>query len=272
MKIGFLGGGNMATAMIGGMIAQGFAPQDILAADIDPQARARLAQDFGIVTGATASEVASRSECLVFAVKPQQLRVVAAEVAAAAGPQLVVSIAAGIVTKDLARWLGDHTRIVRVMPNTPALLRAGISAAFPTAGVSADDRAEVDAMLGAVGKVLWVDDESLLDGVTAVSGSGPAYAFYLIEAMQQAAAQLGFTPDQARLLSIETVLGAAKLAAASPETAATLRARVTSKGGTTERAVNILEAREVKDHIVEAILGAADRSKELGTLLGKDTP
>lgn len=262
----------MASAMIGGMIAEGFSPQDILAADIDPQARERLARDFGIVTGATATEVASRSECLVFAVKPQQLRVVASEVAASAGSQLVVSIAAGIATKDLARWLGDHSRIVRVMPNTPALLRAGISAAYPMAGVSSEDRAQVDGMLGAVGKVLWVEDESLLDGVTAVSGSGPAYAFYLIEAMQQAAARLGFTPEQARLLSIETVLGAAKLAAASPESAATLRARVTSKGGTTERAVSILEAREVGNHIVEAILGAAERSKELGILLGKDTP
>jgi pyrroline-5-carboxylate reductase len=272
LKIGFLGGGNMASALIGGMIAQGWAPADILAADIDAGARERLAGSFGIFTAASASEIAAASDCLVFAVKPQQLRTVAAEVATDARRQLIVSIAAGILTRDLGRWLGGHDRIVRVMPNTPALLRAGISAAFATAGVSPDDKSRTDALLSAVGKVIWVDDEGLLDGVTAVSGSGPAYAFYLIEAMQEAAARLGFDAEQARLLSIETVLGAAKLAAASDETAATLRARVTSKGGTTERAVSVLDTREVKAHMVEAILAAADKSRELGAMLGKDAP
>lgn len=260
----------MASALIGGMIAQGWAPADILAADIDPGARERLAGGFGIVTSPSPSEIAAKSDCLVFAVKPQQLRTVAADVAGAARHPLIVSIAAGILTRDLDRWLGGHDRIVRVMPNTPALLRAGISAAFATQGVSPDDRSRVDAVLGAVGKVLWVSDEALLDGVTAVSGSGPAYAFYLIEAMQEAAVRLGFDAEQARLLSIETVLGAARLAAASDETAATLRARVTSKGGTTERAVSVLDAREVKAHMIEAILAAAERSRELGAMLGRD--
>ncbi|MBI1394344.1 MAG: pyrroline-5-carboxylate reductase [Betaproteobacteria bacterium] len=270
MKVGFAGGGNMASAMIGGLLAEGWSRDDLCAADVDENARARLEREFGIRTAASAAEVAAGVDCIVLAVKPQVLRVVAQEVAQAVGDRLVVSIAAGIRTTDLARWLGGHRRIVRVMPNTPALLRAGVSAAYAMPDVGADERASVGDLLGAVGKVLWVDSEPMLDGVTAVSGSGPAYVFYLIEAMQAAARELGFSEEDARLLSVETVLGAAKLAEASPETAATLRQRVTSRGGTTERALESLETHQVGAHLVQAILAAAERSRELGDALGQD--
>lgn len=270
MKVAFLGGGNMASAMIGGLLAKGWQPSEIIAVDIDEAARARLVREFGVSTTADPVAAVRQAECVLFAVKPQQMRAVATQVAPEVAGRLVVSIAAGIRTADLARWLNGHPRIVRVMPNTPALLRAGISAAFPTHEVSPTDRSFADSLLGAIGKVLWVDQESQMDGVTAVSGSGPAYIFYLIEAMEAAAADLGFTPEAARLLAMETTLGAAKLAASSPESAAVLRARVTSKGGTTERAVSILDARDVRSHIREAIRGAAERSRELGDQFGQD--
>lgn len=270
MKVAFLGGGNMASAMIGGLLAKGWQASQIIAVDIDEAARARLEREFGVSTTADAVQAVRQAECVLFAVKPQQMRTVAAQVAPDVAGRLVISIAAGIRTGDLARWLKGHARIVRVMPNTPALLRAGISAAFPTAAVSPSDRMFTDDLLGAVGKVLWLDDESQMDGVTAVSGSGPAYIFYLIEAMEAAAADLGFAPEAARLLALETTLGAARLAASSPDSAAVLRARVTSKGGTTERAVSILDARDVKSHVREAIRGAAERSRELGDQFGRD--
>jgi pyrroline-5-carboxylate reductase len=272
VRIGFLGGGNMATAMMSGLLAQGWQAADLRAADVDPVACQRLRDSLGIVATDQPSEVVAASDWVVLAVKPQQLRPLCRDIAGAARDRLVVSIAAGIRTAELTRWLDGHERIVRVMPNTPALLRAGMTGAFALAAVSATERRQIDELLGAVGKVLWVEQESRLDGVTAVSGSGPAYAFYLIEAMQEAAGRLGFSPEEARRLSVETLLGAARLAAASEEPAATLRARVTSKGGTTERAIGVMEAHAVKSHLVEAILAAAERSRELGDLLGRDEP
>lgn len=270
MKIAFIGGGNMASAMIGGLLDQGVPPADLTVAEIDAAARERVARQFGVAAVATGPEAATGADCVLFAVKPQQMRPVVAGVAAQCAGALVVSIAAGIRTDDLSRWLGGHDRIVRVMPNTPALIRAGISGAFARPGVDAAQRAAVDGLLAAIGKVVWVEREDLLDAVTAVSGSGPAYAFYLIEAMQAAAEKLGFTPEAARLLGVQTVLGAARLADASPEPAAVLRQRVTSKGGTTERALGMLEAAGVKAAFVEAIEGAAQRSRELGDAFGKD--
>ena len=272
VRIGFLGGGNMATAMMSGLLAKGWQAADLRVADVDAAARQRLHDTLGIFATERPSEVVASSDWVVLAVKPQQLRLLCREIAQPARDRLVVSIAAGIRTADLSRWLDGHERIVRVMPNTPALLRAGMTGAFALPAVAATERHQVDELLGAVGKVLWVEQESRLDGVTAVSGSGPAYAFYLIEAMQEAAGRLGFSPDEARQLSVETLLGAARLAAASEEPAATLRARVTSKGGTTEQAISVMEAHAVKSHMVEAILAAAERSRELGDLLGGDEP
>ena len=270
MKIAFIGGGNMANAIIGGLLQQGASPADLRVAEIDPDARERIAATLGVVAVASGAEAAEGAECLILAVKPQQMRPAVAAVSAACVDAIVVSIAAGIRTADLSRWLGGHDRIVRVMPNTPALIRSGISAAFALPGVTASDREAVHGLLAAVGQVLWVDDEGKLDAVTALSGSGPAYAFYLIEAMQEAARKLGFDAAAARTLSVHTVLGAAKLAEASPETAAVLRERVTSKGGTTQRALEVLESRGAKAAFVEAIEAAAVRSRELGDAFGKD--
>jgi len=270
MKLAFIGGGNMASALIGGIIGQGGSPAEVQVAEIVPEAREQLQSTFGVTAVASAAEAAAGAECIVFAVKPQQMPDVARQLAEAARSALVVSIAAGIRTADLGRWLGGHERIVRVMPNTPALVGAGVSALFGLRAVNPDERAIVERLFAAVGKVLWVDREAQIDGVTAVSGSGPAYAFYLIESMEQAARQLGFDTGAARLLSVETVLGAAKLAEASPETVEVLRARVTSKGGTTERALSILEGHAVKQHFIEAILAAEARSRELGEAAGRD--
>jgi pyrroline-5-carboxylate reductase len=182
---------------------------------------------------------------------------------------LIVSIAAGIRAADLARWLNGHTRIVRVMPNTPALVLAGISGLYATAGISVDDRKQAESILGAVGESVWVERESDIDAVTAVSGSGPAYVFYFIEALEQAARELGLSADAARRLAIATFTGASKLAAQSNEDAATLRARVTSKGGTTERALASMENDKIKAAIVRAVKAADERSRELGDELGR---
>jgi pyrroline-5-carboxylate reductase len=182
--------------------------------------------------------------------------------------QLLVTIAAGIRTGDLSRWLGGYPQVVRVMPNTPALVLAGVSALYAMPEVSADDRRRAEAVLTAVGTTLWVDREELMDAVTAVSGSGPAYVYYFMEGMIQAAAELGLSPEQARQLTLETFHGAALLARQSSESPDVLRARVTSKGGTTERALESLETDAVKQSVVRAILQAAERSRELGKDLG----
>jgi pyrroline-5-carboxylate reductase len=258
----------MATALVGGLIAQGFPREDLAVADVSPEARARIVDQFGVRADADPAAAARDAQCVVFAVKPQQLRAVAEGLAGTVAPALVVTIAAGIRMADLGRWLGGHGRIVRVMPNTPALVRAGISAAVAAPAVGADDRAMVDRLLAAAGRVLWIEREELMDAVTAVSGSGPAYVFYLLEAMEQAALELGFDARAARLLSLETVLGAARLAAADDTDPAVLRARVTSRGGTTERAIGVLEAAGVRQHFVDAIKAAAERSRELGDALG----
>lgn len=258
----------MASALIGGLLAQGASAADIRVVDVMPAARERIWSQYGVAVFDSPALALDAVECVVLAVKPQQLREIAVGIAPLPDTCLVVTIAAGIRTGDLSRWLGGHARIVRAMPNTPALVRAGITAVYALPGVTSLERAAVEQTLQAAGKVLWVDHEGLLDAVTAVSGSGPAYAFYLIEAMQDAAMQLGLDPAAARALSVETVLGAARLAQASDEPAAVLRARVTSKGGTTERALSMLEARGVKQSVVDAIVAAEARSRELGDAFG----
>ena len=269
MRILFIGGGNMASALIGGMLQQGFQAGDIRVAEISAEARARLHSQFGVGVAA-AVDAAIGEDLVVLAVKPQQMHDVAAALRPHLRGQLILSIAAGIRTDDLARWLSGHRRIVRAMPNTPALLRAGISGMFAAPGTGIEDIQAAERVLQAVGAVVEVDREEQLDGVTAVSGSGPAYVFYFIEALQQAAGELGFSPEQARKLALETFSGAAKLAATSPDSVETLRARVTSKAGTTEAALKSMEAAGVKPRIVEAIHAAARRSRELGDEFGKN--
>ena len=269
MKITFLGGGNMATALIGGMLAQGCPADDIAVIEISEAARQRLQQTFAIRCHAAPDLSAMACDVLVLAVKPQQMREACALLRDQSHKPLIISIAAGLRLADISRWLGGHRRLVRAMPNTPALIGAGVTGLFAFPEVSETERLGAERILQAVGSTLWVADETHIDAVTAISGSGPAYAFLLIEAMQAAAGELGFTPQQGRQLAIETVLGAARLAVHSDETAAVLRERVTSKGGTTEAALKVMGERGVKEAIVAGALAAEARSRELGEQLGE---
>jgi pyrroline-5-carboxylate reductase len=268
MKITFIGGGNMASALAGGLIKKGWSAADIRAVDIDPRARERLARELGIATYGDLQTATQGTDCIVFAVKPQQIREVAEIVQPLVGGALVITIAAGIRAADLSRWLGGHSRIVRAMPNTPALALAGMTGLYTSGETSAEDRERAEQILGAAGTTLWVTDEEQMDAITAVSGSGPAYVFYFLEALEEAATRLGFNASAARTLALETFRGAVKLACESTESAATLRARVTSKGGTTERALAELDERSVRQAIVSAVAAAEARSRELGAALG----
>ena len=268
MNITFIGGGNMATAIIGGLLQRGWDRKTLRAVEILSAAREKLEQSLHIQTFPAVSAEALQCDCAVLAIKPQQMREVAAQLAPLLGNLLVITIAAGVRGSDLSRWLGGHQRIVRVMPNTPALVLAGISGLYALPDVSAEDRQRAESILGAVGATVWVERESDIDAVTAVSGSGPAYVFYFIEALDQAARELGISAPTARQLAIATFTGASKLAAQSTEDVATLRARVTSKGGTTERALASMEADAVKAAIMRAVKAAAERSLELGDELG----
>jgi pyrroline-5-carboxylate reductase len=269
MKITFLGGGNMADALIGGLLKQGFAPADIQVVELNPDNREKLSKTYGVTCHAGPVAAAWAADLIVLAVKPQQMKGAVAPLAGSLSKQVVVSIAAGLQLESLSRWLGGHRKLVRTMPNTPALIGAGITGLYALPEVTADERAAAERVLRAVGSTVWIDDESRMDAVTAVSGSGPAYVFLFIEALQQAAAELGFTPDQARQLSIETVLGAARLAVQSDEPASVLRERVTSKGGTTEAALKVMAEKGVKEGIVAGVLAADARGRELGKLLGE---
>jgi len=269
MRILFIGGGNMATALIGGLLQQGFKPGDLRVVEVAEQVRQHLQKQFGIAVAASPDgDIAE--DVVLLAVKPQNMRAVATDLARCLRGQLVISIAAGIRTVDLARWLGGHDRIVRAMPNTPALIRSGIAGLFAAVNVKQADRDSAQGILAAVGSVVWVSEEQDIDTVTAISGSGPAYVFYFIEALEQAAIELGLNEEQAHALAVQTFSGAARLAAASEESAAVLRARVTSKAGTTEAALKAMEASHIKRAIVEAVRAAAARSRELGEEFGKD--
>ncbi len=257
----------MANALIGGMLKKGFAAADIDVVELNEEARHRLTDTFGVTCHASA-DLAAAPDILLLAVKPQQMKEAVAPFVAKLGNALVISIAAGLDMAALSRWLGGHRRIVRCMPNTPALIGAGITGLCALPEVSSDERAAADRVLKAVGTTVWIDDEAKIDGVTAISGSGPAYVFLFIEALQQAAAELGFSAEQGRQLAIETVQGAAALAAQSTEPASTLHERVTSKGGTTEAALKAMAERGVKEGIVAGCHAAEARGRELGKILG----
>ena len=270
MNITFIGGGNMAGAIIGGLLNNGYAANALRVVECAPAARQRLEQQFGVKACAAVSPDAVDSDCIVLAVKPQQVREAAIALKPLLSRQLVISIAAGIRATDLSRWLGGHQKLARAMPNTPALVGAGCTGLYALPGVGSEDRSRVDTILGAVGTTLWLEREEQLDAVTAVSGSGPAYVFYFIEALQQAAQELGFAPAAARALALGTFSGAVKLAAGASEEVATLRSRVTSKGGTTERAIAKMDADQIKERIVTAVHAALQRSRVLGLEFGKD--
>lgn len=270
MKITFIGGGNMAAALVSGLVRQLGSGNNIHVVDRNPEALERLSREYGVTTAAAIDEQVAASEVVVLAVKPQNMREVAAELAPHLTRQLVLSIAAGIRSSDLARWLGGYDAIVRTMPNTPALIGMGVTGLAAQAGVSAAQREQADAVMRAVGKTVWLNDESQIDPVTAVSGSGPAYVFFFLEAMQEAALAMGLNAEQGRELALATFTGAAQLAAQSDEPIEVLRQRVTSKGGTTYAAISSMEAAGVKGAIIAAMQAAAARGKELGEELGKD--
>ena len=270
MKITFLGGGNMAAALIGGLIEQGLAPADIAAIEIFPEARERLQTRFGIRCFAAPAANALDTDVLVLAVKPQQMREACAPLVPHIGRQLVVSIAAGLRLADISRWLGGHRRIVRTMPNTPSMIGAGITGLFAPAEISPADRQSAEQILQAAGKTVWLESEAAIDALGAISGSGPAYVFRFIEALQAAAVELGLPPETAETLALQTVLGGAKLAVQSGEPASLLRERVSSKGGTTLAALKVMDEAGFMGIIAAAARAAEKRSVELGDLLGKD--
>lgn len=269
MKIAFIGGGNMAAALLGGLIKRGAAADDLYAVDVNEDARARLASQLGIRTGAAADEALLGYDAVVLAVKPQVMKSVATSLAPHLSTQLVISIAAGIRASDIARWLDGYRRIVRAMPNTPALIGMGVTGVAALDDVDAAGRTLASDVLGAVGETVWFDDEAKLDAVTAISGSGPAYVFYFIEALQEAAHCLGLADEQGRALALALFAGAAQLAAQSEEPASVLRERVTSKGGTTAAALASFDAQGVKAAIVAGVLAANARAQEMGDELGK---
>jgi pyrroline-5-carboxylate reductase len=269
MNITFVGGGNMATALIGGLLAQSSDPTSIRVVEPAAEARTRLVAAFGVACVARAADAAPFGDLVVLAVKPQQMREAAQAVAPSLHRELVLTIAAGIRLADLSRWLEGYPILARCMPNTPALIGLGITGLYARPEVAPAQRTLAGRVLEAVGEVIWVDDESLLDPVTAVSGSGPAYVFFFIEALERAACELGIPSAAARRLALGTFRGSAELAARSGESPTVLRERVTSKGGTTERALAAMRAAAIDEAFVRAVREADARARELGEELGR---
>lgn len=273
ITLAFIGGGNMARGLIGGLLAQGHAAAQMTVSDPAASAGADLARLFpGIGTTTDNTVAAAAARVWILAVKPQEMPGVARALGALATRQrpLVISVAAGIQAADLARWLGDGAAIVRAMPNRPAFVGAGMTGLYAAPGVDAASRDTAARILAAVGATVWVERESDMDSVTALSGSGPAYFFLLMELLSDAGRQLGLTPEVAQTLAIETAWGAAKLAREGTDDPATLRAQVTSKGGTTAAALAVFEAAGLRDIVSRAVAAAAERSAELARDFGRD--
>ncbi|MGR9052464.1 MAG: pyrroline-5-carboxylate reductase [Gammaproteobacteria bacterium] len=269
-NIGFIGGGNMASSLISGLIASGHSAKQIRVSDINPDTLQHLAANTGVIVTDDNDAVIAESDVVVLAVKPQVMREVAEKAAAAVNDKkaLVVSIAAGITQASLSKWLGADVAVVRCMPNTPALVLTGATGLHANANVSDEQRDLAENIMRSVGVCLWVEEEAELDAVTAVSGSGPAYYFLLMEAMEKTALELGLTERTARLLVQQTALGAAKIALESAESPEQLRRRVTSPGGTTERAIDTFVKGGFGELVNKAVVAAHDRSVELSKQLG----
>ncbi len=270
MNVVFIGGGNMADALIGGMLRNGFHAGQLRAVEVDGAARRRLFEKYRVECLGAARGMIRPGEVVVFAVKPQQMQEAARFSGLKPNANLVVSIAAGIPLASLALWLGGHAKLVRAMPNTPALIGAGVSGLYALAGVSEAERKQAEVILGAVGGTVWIEDEALMNAVTAISGSGPAYVFWFIEQLASAGESLGLPLEVAKKLAIDTVLGSAKLAAQSTDSPAALRERVTSKGGTTEAALKAFEEQKLAERFLRAVEAARDRGVELGANPAKD--
>lgn len=265
--IAFIGGGNMASAIIGGLIRQGLPAANIEVVEPFAAARDKLGTEFGIAARERAGAALERAGLVVWAVKPQTFKEAAAPARAHTASALHLSVAAGIRSDSIAQWLGTQ-RIVRSMPNTPALIGKGMTALYARPGVSAQDKARVEQVIATTGQSLWVQEETQLDAVTALSGSGPAYVFFFLEAMTQAGAQMGLTREQAYQLAVGTFAGASELARASGDPPEVLRQRVTSKGGTTYAAITSMERDQVQALFIKALHAARQRAKELGEEFG----
>ncbi|HYN12391.1 MAG TPA: pyrroline-5-carboxylate reductase [Burkholderiales bacterium] len=270
MKISFLGGGNMANALIGGLIAKGFERGSLSVIELSPAARERITGMHGVQASAAPDAATAQADTLVLAVKPQDLRAALSGFSGSLKKKLVISIAAGVRLDALSRWLDGHRKLVRCMPNTPALIGAGISGLYALPEVSPAERQQAETVLGAVGEVIWLPEERLLDPVTAVSASGPAYVFWLIEQMARAGQMMGIAQDVSLRLALQTVVGAARLAASSGESPAQLRKNVTSKGGTTEAALEVFDEEKLAERFARALEAASRRAAALGDELGKD--
>jgi pyrroline-5-carboxylate reductase len=270
MQIGFIGAGNIARALIGGLTARGFNAQHIEVCDPVPVQREAVAQRFSVRQQGDNAAAARRADVLILAVKPQMVREAATALREAVLERqpLVISVAAGIRKADLSGWLGGYSRIVRTMPNRPALIGAGITGLFADQSLAEADRRTAEELLAAVGGTVWVKNESDLDTVTAVSGSGPAYFFLLIEMLEDCARELGLPADAARTLAIETAYGSAVMARSREFEPRELREQVTSRGGTTAAALAVLEAADVRGIVRRAVTAAAARSAELAREFG----
>ncbi|NDK39140.1 pyrroline-5-carboxylate reductase [Pseudoxanthomonas gei] len=264
-SIAFVGGGNMARSLIGALIARGSSATQIRVAEPVEAVRQSLARDFGVAVFADARDACADADLWLLAVKPQVMRNVCEDLADLAQSQraLVVSIAAGITAVQLQRWLGGDAAVIRAMPNTPALLGAGMTGLFARGEVDAAGRQRAQDLLASAGKTIWIEDEASMDAVTAVSGSGPAYVFLLAEAMEAAARQQGLDGQAARTLVLQTVLGAARMLTESDESPGTLRQRVTSPNGTTQAAIEALQAGQFGELVATAIKAATERGRAL---------
>jgi pyrroline-5-carboxylate reductase len=266
-RIAFIGGGNMASAIIGGLLREGTLATDIDVVEPFEGARAALRQTHGVDAQAAAGEFLAQASLVVWAVKPQTFRAAAAPVQAFTRDALHLSVAAGIPSSSIAAWVGSE-RVVRAMPNTPALIGRGMTALFALPAVTEAERARVSQVIATTGELLWLDAENQLDAVTALSGSGPAYVFYFLEAMRAAGAGMGLSAEQAYRLAVATFIGAGELARASSEPPEVLRQRVTSPGGTTHAAITTMDQHHIKDHFMQALQAAQTRAAELGREFG----
>ena len=272
LRIAFIGGGNMARSLVGGLMAKGCKPGRLSVAEPNPEQRALMARQAPVRLSEDGMGAAQDADVVVFAVKPQVMKAAAealAPVVAAKRP-LVVSVAAGIATPDLDRWLGGNNAIVRVMPNTPALLGAGAAGLYANPKASSEQRGTAQALMEAVGTALWIQDESLMDAVTALSGSGPAYFFLLMECMEAAALELGLPAEAARALTLQTAFGAARMALESGTAPAELRKQVTSPKGTTAAALQVFDEEKLRAIVTKALTAARDRGRELSKEAGEE--
>lgn len=263
MNITFIGGGNMASALISGLLQQGYTAKQLHVVEINAENREKIKHAYGVSALADLESGVEDADVIVLSVKPQHLHELSQQLSSFLKHQLVISIAAGICIADIVRWLDGYSRIVRAMPNTPSSVQSGVTGLYAGLEVNEEDRKTAQSILTAVGATLWVENEDMLHAITAISGSGPAYVFYFIESLQKAASSLGFSPDNAKQLSLQTFLGASKLASLSEEDVAILRAKVTSKGGTTEQAIATMEQEDIQGRVLVAVRAAMQKSYQI---------